>query len=79
MQVKYINQLEMLLCEVFRLKPDDLKDELAMEDVSNWDSLTHMDLIASLEETFSIQLSMDEIMEMRDIKAIKRIIGEKVV
>jgi acyl carrier protein len=50
-----------------------------MEDVGNWDSLTHMDLIASLEETFSIQLSMDEIMEMRDIKTIKRIISEKVV
>ena len=50
-----------------------------MEDIGNWDSLTHMDLIASLEETFSIQLSMDEIMEMKDIKVIKRIIGERII
>ena len=77
--MEYIKQLETVLCEVFRLKPEDLKSDLTMEDVGNWDSLTHMDLIASLEETFSIQLSMDEIMEMRDIKTIKRIISEKVV
>ena len=77
--MEYIKQLEAVLCEVFRLKPEDLKDELTMEDIGNWDSLTHMDLIASLEETFSIQLSMDEIMEMKDIKVIKRIIGERII
>ena len=76
--MEYMKQLEAVLCEVFRLKPEDIKDDLAMEDIGRWDSLTHMDLIASLEETFSIELSMDEIMEMINIKVIKQIIGKKV-
>ncbi len=77
--MEYIKQLEAVLCEVFRLKPEDLKDELAMKDIGNWDSLTHMDLIAALEEKFSVQLSMDEIVEMKNIKVIKQIIGEKII
>lgn len=76
--MKNTKQLDIVLCEVFRLKSEQLRNDLTMDDVASWDSLTHMDLIASLEENFSIELSMDEIMAMKDIKTIREIICEKV-
>lgn len=72
-----MDKLEEILCEVFRLKKDELTDSLTMTDVEYWDSLTHMDLITSIEEGFNIQLSMDEIMDMKDIASIKTIVLKK--
>ena len=72
-----MEKLNKILCDVFRLKEDELNDTLTMEDIEKWDSLTHMDLITSLEEGLEIQLSMDDIMSMKDIKTIKNIVQEK--
>lgn len=45
------------------------------DEVARWDSLQHIALIRTLETTFSIRLSMDEMMEIRsvgDIEAVLR-------
>lgn len=44
------------------------------EDVSRWDSLQHIALVRSLEETFEIQLSMDEMMEIRSVGDIENVL-----
>jgi acyl carrier protein len=73
-----MEKLEKILCEVFRLKSDELNDELTMDDIQAWDSLTHMDLITSIEEGLNIQLTMDDIMNMKDVKTIKSVVGKSV-
>ena len=67
-----------ILCKIFGLKEGDLNDNLTMKDVGRWDSLTHMDLITSLESELNIEFDMDEIMSMKDIKSIKKITTKKV-
>lgn len=74
-----MKELEKILCQVFGLKKDEVKDELTMNDIQVWDSLTHMDIITCIEEELSIQLTIDDIMNMRDIGAIKKIVSEKLV
>jgi acyl carrier protein len=74
-----MEKLNKILCEVFRLKEDELNNTLTMEDIEKWDSLTHMDLVTSIEEGLNIQLTMDDIMSMKDIKTIKNIVQEKLV
>ena len=68
-----MQKLDEILCQVFRLEQDQLSDELTMEDIDRWDSLTHMDLITSIEEGLAVELTMDEIMAMTDIKTIRNI------
>ena len=70
-----MEKLNKILCEVFRLKEHDLKDDLSMSNVQRWDSLTHMDLVTSIEEELNIQLSMDDIMNMTDIGTVRAIVG----
>ena len=48
-----------------------------MADVEAWDSLKHMELIASLEEQLGIQLSFEEIVSMRSVADIKRVLNSK--
>ena len=56
---------------------EKLNDQLTMKDIENWDSLKHMDLITSIEESLKIELSMDDIISMIDIKTIRKIVKEK--
>jgi acyl carrier protein len=49
-----------------------------MKNLSNWDSLMHMNLVMSLEEAYSIELSMEEIMIMVDVATIRKIIIKKI-
>ena len=72
-----MDKLNKILCEVFRLKENELRDSLTMENIQSWDSLRHMDLITSIEESFNIQFTMDDIMNMKDIKTIKEIVSKK--
>lgn len=48
-----------------------------MQDLDAWDSLKHMELIASLEEQLNVQLSFDEIVAMRSVGDIKRVLNGK--
>lgn len=44
------------------------------DDVERWDSLQHIALIRTLEMTFAIQLSMDEMMEIRSVGDIENVL-----
>lgn len=72
-----MKKLEEILAGIFQLDEKDLYDDLKMNDVARWDSLTHMSLITSLEDNFEIEFTMDEIMEMVSVGQIRLIINQK--
>jgi acyl carrier protein len=72
-----MKNIDDILSEVFRLEREQLHDQLTMDDIERWDSLTHMDLITSIEEELEIQLTMDDIMNMKNIKNIRAIVSKK--
>ena len=72
-----MEKLNQILSEVFRLKAEDIHDNLKMKDIEKWDSLTHMDLVTSIEDELQIELSMDDIMSMKDIKTIRLVVQKK--
>tara|TARA_Y100000389_G_scaffold152542_1_gene152575 strand:+ start:3365 stop:3589 length:225 start_codon:yes stop_codon:yes gene_type:complete len=74
-----MKKLNQIISGVLRIKEEELKDKLTMQDLESWDSLKHMDLITSIEKDFNIQFSMDEILIMTDIKTIKKIVNEKLL
>jgi len=74
-----MKKLNQIISGVLRMKEEELKDGLTMQDLESWDSLKHMDLITSIEKDFDIQFSMDEILIMTDIKTIKKIVNEKLL
>jgi acyl carrier protein len=69
--------LEQLLADLLQIPVAEVTDELAMKDLEVWDSLKHMELIASLEEQLGIQLTFDEIVTMRSVGDIKRVLNSK--
>ena len=50
--------------KAFSLEAARFSLAMAPEDVPNWDSIGHMNLVAHLEKEFQQQFEVDEIMEM---------------
>jgi len=72
-------KIETLMADLFGIKNEDITDSLTMANTDGWDSLKHMELIVSIEQTFGIELSFEEIVAMQTLKDIKKILKEKEV
>ena len=69
--------VEELLADLLQVPVTKITADLAMRDLDVWDSLKHMELIATLEQQFDLQLSFDEIVAMRSVGDIKRVLSSK--
>ena len=69
--------LEQLLAELLQIPVTNITADLAMKDLDVWDSLKHMELIAEIERQFDLQLSFDEIVTMRSVGDIKRVLSNR--
>jgi acyl carrier protein len=59
---------------------EDLKINTTTEpsDISQWDSLNHLNLISSIEEDFSIKFNFEEISSVKNIGDIINLILNKI-
>jgi len=69
-----LDELRTLLAKSFAAEPGEFEDEASPEDIPGWDSLSHLDMSVALEEHFGVQLSTDDIMEMQNVGAIRRVL-----
>ena len=72
-----MNKLTPILCRVFRVRPEDITNDSSIEDIPGWDSLTHIDLIVTLEKAFDVQFTGDEIADMRSVQAIRELLDKR--
>ena len=72
-------QLKQVFCSVFRLQPDMVNESLTPHQVPRWDSLQHLNLVATLEESFRIKFSVKEMTQMfASYGAIRSVVSSKV-
>jgi acyl carrier protein len=63
--------LERIFAEVFSIPEKMVNDALDLRDISSWDSMSHMMLIARMEEAFSVEFTGDEIADFRTVRDIR--------
>ena len=69
-----------ILQEVFKTAfSSDVKinDNTSKENLPEWDSINHLNLIVELEDRFSIQFSPNEIESMKSVVTLQEIIQRK--
>lgn len=72
-----LQALRRVFSEVFGVSADSINDELSPDNLENWDSLRHMQLVMALEETFSVSFTGEEVMEMLSFKLVREILQTK--
>jgi acyl carrier protein len=68
------NKINKILADNLKISLDQAEQNLTMQDVNDWDSLSHMNLIVAIEDEFQIQLTGDEIAEMISLEKIREIV-----
>jgi acyl carrier protein len=67
--------------EIFREVFDDEKleiyDEMQAKDVEGWDSLTHITLIMTIEDTFGVKFTTREVMGFQNVGEMLSCLSKK--
>lgn len=75
-------EIQQQLTAVFRDIFDDpkleLSDSTTAQDVENWDSITHVDLIGAVEKSFSVRFTVKDIRSLRNVGDFTRLIASQV-
>jgi acyl carrier protein len=68
-----------LFTKILKIPISEISENLTPNNVKNWDSLNHLNLICFFEEEFLIDIEPEEIIEMyKDYKTFKSIVYKKV-
>lgn len=76
-QTEIIEKLTAIFRSVFNDDNLVLRDDLTANEVGNWDSLSHMLMIAEVEKTFSIKFKLKELGSLEDVKSLIKLIQLK--
>lgn len=64
-----------LMAEVLQVPAEMITEETTMEDLEEWDSLTHVMLIGELETQLGISIPLDEAVEITNVKELLELCG----
>lgn len=73
-----MDKLNQLITDLFRIDQNESIADLSMDDLDTWDSLSHMELIAGIEELFEIELTSDEIITMKSLHAVRSVVENRI-
>ena len=71
------HQVLAIIAEILQLPQEQILDDLTMKETEQWDSLKHMEIISTIETTFELELSFDDIVNMLSVKDIKKVLKAK--
>jgi len=76
-QAVIFEKLTTIFRKVFNDDTIILRNDLTANDVSNWDSLTHMLMIGEVENSFSIKFKLKELSKLEDVGSLIALIELK--
>ena len=61
-----------IISKVFSVQISEINDESSPETIESWDSFNGLILVDELESSFNIKFSVSEIVDVKNVKDIKR-------
>ncbi len=69
--------IQQILASIFPSIEGEFQKEWGPNEIENWDSMSHLNLVMSLSETFDISLDFEEVMAIGTIGDIFYILKKK--
>ncbi len=63
-------KIKNIIAKIFRVEVSAITEKSSVDNIENWDSLGHMNLILALEQEFGVQFEAEQIMELLNYKII---------
>ena len=71
-------KIQELMGIVFEMPSEEISIESSQDNLDNWDSLRHLDLVTTIEEEFDIEFPIEEIGNLVSFKLIYVILKEQI-
>lgn len=71
------DRLRQILATAIDVEPDALTDTSSPDNTPEWDSFAHLNMVAALEQEFSISLTLDEVISMQNLPKIAEVVSKK--
>ena len=71
------DQVRTIAADLFGVPADKITPTSTPETIETWDSIQHLNLVLALEEKFGVQLSPEEIEQMKSIADIVKLVEGK--
>ena len=72
------DKLEILFKNTFSIKDEDI-NKASQNNLKNWDSINHMNLILAIEKEFDITLDNNDVIKLSDFRSCFQLITNKLV
>lgn len=70
-------EVKKIMLDVFDEDNLIIDENTTSDNIEDWDSITHITLMASIENKFAIKFTMNEIASMKNIGELVELIGKK--
>jgi len=71
------SRIILVMSSVFETEHESINEESSVDNVENWDSIRHLNLILALEEEFRITIPDEEVGNLVNFKLIEIIVNEQ--
>jgi acyl carrier protein len=69
-------KIKQVMSAVFEIPIESIADDASSDNIENWDSLRHLNLILALEEEFGVSIPDEEVGNLVNYKLIELIIND---
>lgn len=66
-----------IFSEVLGVAPDTITDDTSPDNTPQWDSMAAMTLVVAIEDEFDVRLSTAEIVSMRNVAIVRKVLKSK--
>lgn len=71
-----LDQVRGIASDIFSVPADKITADSSPQTIESWDSMQHLNLVLAVEEKFGVQLSPEEIEQMKSVGAVAAIIDK---
>jgi len=71
-----VERLYSVISDVLNIPKESISEESSADNINTWSSLTHMNLVVSIESEFNIEFTPEDTMDMLSVKLICIILDE---
>ena len=72
-----INGVQDIFRDIFDENELIISDTTSSDEIEDWDSLNHINLVSAIEKEFKIKFSLGELMTLKDVRAMVDLMLEK--
>lgn len=69
-------KIKYVMSAVFEIPVESIKNDASSDNIENWDSLRHLNLILALEEEFGVSIPDEEVGNLVNYKLIEMVIND---